>query len=138
MTTPSVPIRQAAAIPVRAGRLCLVLSRSGKQWVIPKGRIEFDQSAGETALREAWEEAGLLGVLQPEPVGSYVYEKCGQSWHVTVFLLLVTEVSDRWPEGDWRPRRWVRASQALAHVSHPGLRKLLRKMLTAELMPLPA
>jgi 8-oxo-dGTP pyrophosphatase MutT (NUDIX family) len=137
MATDSAAIRQAAAIPLHAGRLCLVQSRSRKQWVIPKGRIEPGQTAGETALCEAWEEAGLLGVLQPDPVGSYVYEKCGQTWHVTVYLLHVTEVSDLWPERDRRPRRWVHPPGALARVRHPGLRKLLRKVLAAEVVPLP-
>ena len=71
-------VRQAAAIPLRNGRICLVTSSNGKRWVIPKGLIEPNQSAGECALQEAWEEAGLTGVLQQEPIGSYVYEKwCG-------------------------------------------------------------
>src|SRR5262245_41164227 len=68
-------LRQAAVIPVRDGQVCLVSSRSGKRWVVPKGCMEPGKTAGEVALLEAWEEAGLLGRLAPEPVGSYVYEK---------------------------------------------------------------
>jgi 8-oxo-dGTP pyrophosphatase MutT (NUDIX family) len=60
-------IRQAAVIPVRSGRVCLVSSSGGKRWVVPKGHIEPGQAAGETALLEAWEEAGLLGALHREP-----------------------------------------------------------------------
>jgi len=62
-------IRQAAAIPIRSGQICLVTSSSGKRWVIPKGMIEPGTTAGQIALQEAWEEAGLVGVLRPEPVG---------------------------------------------------------------------
>ena len=54
-------VRQAAAVPVEAGRICMVTSRSGKRWVVPKGRLEPGKSAGEIALQEAWEEAGLAG-----------------------------------------------------------------------------
>ena len=85
--------RQAAAIPIRAGQVCLVTSSSGKRWVIPKGMIEPGTTAGQIALQEAWEEAGLVGALQREPVGSYLYEKNGEMCHVTVFLMRVQKVA---------------------------------------------
>jgi 8-oxo-dGTP pyrophosphatase MutT (NUDIX family) len=106
MGAPPKYIPQAAAIPVRAGRVCLVSSRSGKRWVIPKGCLEPGKTAGQIALQEAWEEAGLVGVLKPEPVGSYVYEKAGTRYHVTAFLLHVEAVVRDYPEGGWRTRRW--------------------------------
>src|SRR5271166_7165657 len=98
MPMPSGLIRQSAAIPLRDGQICLVTSRSGKRWVIPKGCLEPGMTAGEIALQEAWEEAGLSGVLQNEPVGSYIYEKAGATYHVTVFLMHVTDAADDWPE----------------------------------------
>jgi 8-oxo-dGTP pyrophosphatase MutT (NUDIX family) len=124
-------VRQAAVLPVRAGRVCLVLSTSGKRWVIPKGRIEPRQTAGETALQEAWEEAGLVGFLHRTPVGSYRYEKCGRDFHVTVFLMKVMEVAERFPEKDRRMRRWVRADQILRDIGDPALRRLLRRALAS-------
>ncbi len=119
-------IRQAAAIPVRAGQVCLVTSSSGKRWVVPKGCMEPGKTAGELALQEAWEEAGLVGVLQPEPVGSYLYEKFGNSYYVVVFLMLVTEASADWPERTLRKRVWLRPAQALTRVEDVGLRELIR------------
>src|SRR5262245_54999682 len=107
-------IRQGAALPVRNGRVCLVTSSNGKRWVIPKGVIEPGQTAGETALQEAWEEAGLVGVLQPEPIGSYLYEKWCGTCHVTVFLMHVTEVVQEWPERDLRQRSWLGPTGARA------------------------
>ena len=130
-------ILQAAAIPIRAGRVCLVLSSSGKRWIVPKERIERGQTAGETALQEAWEEAGLVGALQPEPVGSYLYAKAGARYHVTVFLMHVTEVTDDWPERAWRARRWLCPTRAIARVEEPGLRKLLRKAFAAAAVAVP-
>src|SRR5437868_6414543 len=90
-------MQQAAAIPLKAGQVCLVTTRTGKRWVVPKGCIELGKTASEIALQEAWEEAGLVGLLQPEPVGSYLYEKNGITCHVLVFLLHVTEVRDEYP-----------------------------------------
>ena len=137
VTTPDT-LQQAAAIPVRMGQVCLVTSRSGKRWVVPKGCLEPGKTAGEIALQEAWEEAGLAGTLRSEPVGSYLYEKDGRLYHVTVFLMDVTEAADDWPERPRRPRCHVRPQQALARVEHAGLRELLRKALRTEAVELSA
>jgi 8-oxo-dGTP pyrophosphatase MutT (NUDIX family) len=122
-------IRQAAVIAVKAGQVCLVTSSSGKRWVIPKGCLEPGKTAGEVALQEAWEEAGLVGALQAEPVGSYLYEKYGNAYHVTVFLLHVTEAAQEWPEHSLRQRCWLTATQALVRIEDPGLRELIRAVL---------
>ncbi len=119
-------IRQAAALPVRNGRVCLVTSTNGKRWVIPKGLIEPGQTAGETALQEAWEEAGLVGVLDPEPVGSFLYEKWCGTCHVTVFLMQVSEVVQTWPEGAQRQRSWLSVAGALERIDDAGLADIVR------------
>src|SRR5436853_2266755 len=107
MATPESYVRQAAALPVRNGRVCLITSSNGKRWVIPKGLIESGQTAGEAALQEAWEEAGLTGSLDSEPLGSFVYDKWCGTCHVMVFLMHVSESAHDWPEGDLRQRIWV-------------------------------
>jgi 8-oxo-dGTP pyrophosphatase MutT (NUDIX family) len=119
-------VRQAAAIPVKGKQVCLVTSSNGKRWVIPKGLIDPGHTAGEAALQEAWEEAGLTGTLRPEPVGSYVYDKWGRVCHVTVFVMQVTEVAAEWPESHVRERAWVTFAEAEQRVEEPGLREVLR------------
>jgi 8-oxo-dGTP pyrophosphatase MutT (NUDIX family) len=118
-------LRQAAVIPVADGRVCMVTSSSGRRWVIPKGMIDPGHTAGEAALLEAWEEAGLVGTLTPEPVGSYVYEKYGRDHHVLVFVMQVTEESVDWPERDVRKREWVDPPEAADRVEEPGLREII-------------
>jgi 8-oxo-dGTP pyrophosphatase MutT (NUDIX family) len=88
--------------------------------------MEPGKTAGELALQEAWEEAGLLGSLQQEPVGSYLYEKYGNLYHVTVFLLNVHQVADDWPERTLRQRMWLNPTQALVRIEDRGLRELIR------------
>src|SRR5271170_4926132 len=90
MAALSTFIQQAAAIPVRAGRVCLISSRSGKRWIVPKGCLELNKTTTQIALEEAWEEAGLVGILAEDPVGSYFYEKAGNTYQVTVYLMQVT------------------------------------------------
>ena len=46
MPLPDRVIRQAAALPVRDGMVCLVTSRNGKRWVAPKGCMEPGMTAG--------------------------------------------------------------------------------------------
>src|SRR3954470_24690332 len=116
-------VRQAAALPLRNGRVCLVTSSNGKRWVIPKGIIDPGQTAGETALQETWEEAGLVGVLQTDPVGSYLYEKFGGTCYVVVFVMQVTEEADDWPERAQRQRAWLTPAQAMQRIDDGGLRE---------------
>src|SRR5438270_8887961 len=120
------PIRQAAALPLRNGRACIITSSNGKRWVIPKGLIEPGQSAGETALQEAWEEAGLVGTLHAEPIGSYLYEKYGNTYHVIVFVMDVTEVAADWPESGVRQRSWVSPTGLVERIEEPGLLEVVR------------
>jgi 8-oxo-dGTP pyrophosphatase MutT (NUDIX family) len=124
-------MRQAAAIPVFDGKICMVTSSNGRRWVMPKGMIEPGQTAGETALQEAWEEAGVAGVLHSEPIGSYVYEKSGVLHHVTVFLMQVTEEADEWPEAYIRSREWVHIEEAISRVKEQGLRDLISVVMPA-------
>src|SRR5262249_10226222 len=132
MATTPYAIQQAAAIPIRSGRVCLVTSSSGKRWVVPKGCLERGTTAGQIALQEAWEEAGLAGVLQPQPAGSYVYQKWGFVYHVTVFLMEVTKVAAEWPECKRRRRCWLTPAQALRRINDQGLREVIRAV-TAEI-----
>jgi 8-oxo-dGTP pyrophosphatase MutT (NUDIX family) len=122
-------IPQAAAIPVRDGAVCLITSSGGGRWVVPKGIIDPGMSAPETALQEAWEEAGLRGTLDPEPVGTYRYDKWGGTCHVTVFLMRVTEIDDDWPERAVRRRSWLSFREAVARIQRADLREVVRRAL---------
>lgn len=54
----------------------LVGSLRDGRWGLPKGRIEADEKKSKAAAeREAFEEAGVLGVADPEPLGSFFYFK---------------------------------------------------------------
>lgn len=126
MPTVSNWIRQAGVVPVLGDQVCMVTSSSGRRWVLPKGCQERGMSLGETGLQEAWEEAGLAGTLQPEPVGTFLYSKYGKTCHVTMFWMDVSNVAEQWPEKRLRQRAWVTPTQALLRIEEPGLRDILR------------
>jgi len=121
---------QAAAIPYRwnSGRLevALITRRQGKSWIVPKGNIEPGESARRSALREAGEEAGLLGRIGLRPIGAYRYRKGNEPRRVLVFLLEVTRELSAWSEDDIRDRRWLRVERAAERVRERGLQLLLR------------
>jgi len=77
---------------------------------------------------EAWEEAGLVGTLDPEPVGNYVYDKFSTAHHVLVYVMRVIESRDDWPERGVRDRAWISIDEAIDRVEEPGLRELLRRV----------
>jgi phosphohistidine phosphatase len=124
---------QSAIIPYRRAdtglEFLLVESRSGKRWVIPKGVKEPDLGPAESAAKEAFEEAGVRGTVDPEPLGSYTYDKWGGTCTVTVFGM---EVSECLPEGEWaeshRKRRWLAPGEAASRLDESGLRKLVGEL----------
>ncbi len=111
---------QAAAIPFRRRRgrteVALITSTDGKRWIVPKGEIELGESARESALREALEEAGLIGRLRGGSVGRIEYEKSQGTCRVEFFLMKVTEVLEHWSEKGLRRRRWVPLDEAQQRV----------------------
>ncbi len=74
----AAPRVQYAALPHRGGaqpEILLVTSRETGRWVIPKGWPMKGKSGSEAAAREAFEEAGVVGEIAPEPLGAYGYVK---------------------------------------------------------------
>ena len=74
---------------LRSRRIRSHTSRSGKRWVVPKGCMEAGKSAGEIALQEAWEEAGVEGKLCDTCLGVFSYQKImpeDQSFPCTVAI----------------------------------------------------
>ena len=83
--------------------------------------IELGDTPEETALNEAWEEAGVKGRLLGDAVGRYEYEKWATNFLVAVFILEVLEEHAEWPEARLRERRWTSfADASLLLVNHPG------------------
>jgi len=122
------PIR-CAALPyrLREGTVeVLLITRRGRSgWIIPKGKVDRDLGAGESARREAAEEAGVEGEVHSAPFDEYRHGGGSDDPLVHVFLLRVTRELPTWPEAHERERWWVRAQGAAGHVTDPGLARVL-------------
>jgi len=113
----------ASCLPVR-GRyprleVLLVTSRSGGDWIAPKGTVEKGESAEEAALREAEEEAGVRGSI---------VRHLGRFGPSEVYLLRVTSELERWPEQNDRDRRWFPLPEAHGAVRRPMMMSMLRSL----------
>ena len=114
-------------------KILLITSMNKKNLVIPKGIIEEGLSARESALKEAYEEAGISGNIEGKKVGMYSYYKWGGRCEVKVYSCLVTEVFDDWPEKSDRKRAWYTPQKALDHINNSDLKKLVKKFITDKL-----
>ncbi|HEX5011085.1 MAG TPA: NUDIX hydrolase [Planctomycetota bacterium] len=121
---------QAAVVPFRVRRglveVALITTADKKRWILPKGWIDDGEAPEESALREAHEEAGLLGRVVGAALGYYEYAKADGRRAVAVFLMRVTSVRDSWPE-DHRRRRWVPIEEAEEHVDGADLRRVVQR-----------
>ena len=124
-----VLVEQSGVIPYRImdGKIevMLITSSGSKRWVIPKGLIEPNMTPEDSAAKEAWEEAGVLGQVFPNLMGIYEYYKSGCTWQVDVFLLQVETVVENWPEAYKRKRQWVSIPKAIKRVDEPELKLIL-------------
>lgn len=129
--------RQSGALPytVIEGRVVflLVTSRRTGRWIFPKGSISAGMTAWDSAAKEAHEEAGVIGEIGTEPVGTYQNTDKGLLVDIDLYPLKVTEQFDSWDEMDQRLRHWVLLAEArrlLAERSLVRIAETLHRQLT--------
>src|SRR6476660_4350906 len=103
--------KQSGVIPYRVNNgkieILLITTRNFQHWVIPKGDIPNGMSPPASAAKEAWEEAGVIGQVDTNELGTYKYRKGGKSYRVKMYLLPVEMLSEDYPEASKRKRQWV-------------------------------
>ncbi len=109
----------------------LISTRRSGRWIVPRGWPMQGRSLAEAALLEAWEEAGVKGNVDPEPIGRFHYRKVGEGGlrcRVEVFRLKAKKLADVFPEAGERKRKWVSLQRAAKMVHEHELRALLRAL----------
>lgn len=127
---------QYAALPYRieAGqvRILLITSRETRRWVIPKGWPMNGLKPQDAAAVEAAEEAGLIGSIESQPLGSYGYLKRlkggdAVAVQVIVFPFHVGDQVEHWKEQGQRSLQWFGYRTAASQVAEPALKRLIRE-----------
>ncbi len=132
----AVPVQFAALCTRRkAGRIevLLITSRDTGRWILPKGWPMAGKSGGETALTEAWEEAGVVGHLAGASLGSYgalkeLVSGTPMPSRVEVHPVRVERLAAKFPEKGQRRRKWMTAKKAAKSLAEPELAALLRAL----------
>ncbi|MCV9966753.1 NUDIX domain-containing protein [Pararhizobium sp. BT-229] len=117
-------VEQAGAICLRRKRRelqVLVSSRRTGRWGLPKGHLEASETSRQAAEREAFEEAGVRGIVDEVPFGSFLYSKGtpGRTCRVTAHVLRTKSESTSFPERQIRTLKWVAVE---GQPVRPGIR----------------
>jgi 8-oxo-dGTP pyrophosphatase MutT (NUDIX family) len=110
--------------------ILLITSRDTGRWIIPKGWPMAGLAPEATAAQEAWEEAGVQGMVNPLCLGRYGYQKCltpeaQVPCAVAVYGLQVSQIADNFPEAGQRQRRWFGPAEAATLVNETDLGRLI-------------
>jgi diphosphoinositol-polyphosphate diphosphatase len=124
--------------------LLISSAASPDRWVIPKGGMESDEAGAEaSALRETWEEAGVLGQIA-RPLGVITDSRPPKTWKgqtVTdatstwpprsefhFFELIFDRAEPVFPECRNRQRMWTTYADAIQKLAHrPELREAVMR-----------
>ena len=125
-------LEQAGVIPYRVVnnslQVLLITSRSSGDWIVPKVMIDPGFTHQQAALQEAYEEAGVRGVLGPL-LGHVDTAKGGVPVRLALFSMHVDEVFECWLEQSFRRRCWFSAKDAASKVRHAGVSRLIKGLL---------
>ena len=123
---------QSGVIPYRKKNgkveVLLVTTIRRKNWIIPKGFIEYHLSPFQSAKKEAFEEAGLRGSNSTRTLGNYTSSKNGNKLFTKIYSMKVTAVYKNYPEKNLRKRKWFIAADAAKKISIPEVAKMIRKL----------
>lgn len=123
---------QSAVIPYRiingTVEILLITSIRKKRWIVPKGFIEFNLSAFESAKKEAYEEAGVLGTNETVELGTFNINKYGGELSIKVYSMEVVEEHEDYPEKNLRKRKWFQVKEAEKKISFPEIGELINKL----------
>ena len=118
---------KSAIIPYRYtdGKLeiLLIKNKDNTKWVIPKGTVEEELKPSVSATKEAYEEAGVLGIPLPILIGTY--NKNNQE--VPTYLLKVLIELDEYLESDLRDREWHKVNELTDLIVDDDLLALVQK-----------
>ena len=108
-------------------------NRGGKlEWCIPKGHLEQTESNEEAALREVFEETGLIAeIIAYLGEVSYQFIQSGVRVNKTVHVYLMQQIGgelsfDNDPHKEASQLEWVRVSELLTRLSHGNERRIAK------------
>lgn len=124
---------QSSVIPYRIEHgkpeFLLIGSSGGKRWIFPKGISDPDMTPQESAAKEAFEEAGVVGIPGNKELGQYSIKKWGSTCQVLVYPMEVSQVipEDEWEESH-RGRKWLKLEDVCQLIDSSDLVAMIEKL----------
>lgn len=106
----------------------MVTSMKKQKWIFPKGYIEFNLSAFESAKKEAYEEAGVVGENETVELGSFKLKKKNETVLLKVFSMEVTKELKDYPEKNLRKRKWFTIDEMNETVENQDIKIFVTKL----------
>jgi 8-oxo-dGTP pyrophosphatase MutT (NUDIX family) len=123
---------QSGVIPYRKNEgileILLITSIKRKKWIIPKGYIEFNLSPFESAKKEAFEEAGIIGSNETVELGTIKLKKGIGITNMIIFSMEVIKILDDYPEKELRKRKWFTIEDASLKVDIPEIQGMINSL----------
>ena len=120
---------QSGVVPFRKKEneleVLLITSIKKKKWIVPKGYVEFNLTPFESAKKEAYEEAGVIGSNETIELGSYSVNKSIGKQYIKIFSMEVIKILDDYPEKNLRKRKWYSIKDAAETVSFPEVSNMI-------------
>jgi len=116
MTTkkPSWYFQQSGVLPIfienNSPKILFITAQKKQEWIFPKGIIEPGMTPEESALNEAWEEAGISGNIISKKIGQYQQKKWGSTCIIQIYAMQVITIHSNWPEKKIRKRIYIHPS----------------------------
>ncbi len=136
--------RAAKSLPLQVAAVCyrrragaveflLVNTNGGSKWTFPKGCTDPKLSHSQAAEREAAEEAGAIGTIEPRHFHLYIHSKGvfwqpggGQEFVVKAFLMEIQHM--RKPDEANRKPTWFSPEEAKKRLAKGREVKYLREL----------
>ena len=116
--------------------VCLISTKGGSRWQLPKGKREPGESLEQAAQREVAEETGLTGRVGPrlDKIDLwFTWRENGEPvrHHKLVYFYLLTYESGSTSDHDQEvyDARWFDAVEALTRLTFPNERRVLSRAL---------
>lgn len=100
-------------------------------WTFPKGKLDPGEGWLEAAVREVWEETGLVTVLGPKLPGTEYRDRYGRPKQVRYWAVTVAADAGFAPGDEVDERRWVVPTEADRMLTYERDHRVLGALLAA-------
>ncbi len=115
-------VRAAGGVVWRAGddgdEVLLVHRARYDDWSLPKGKLDPGETWEQAAIREVFEETGVVAVLGPELAGASYDDNRGRPKQVRYWAMPVAVAMPFEPDDEVDQQSWLTVADARARLSY--------------------